>query len=119
MERSSGLEKLNADSLSCSNKLTVQGGQPQAFLNSEVQVSGIVNGQAVLLSEREHLVVRCGVPEAYVQFIQRGEKLFAIWFANSGRGEGPRRTKIRPEELLLCNPSARQGNTTRTLSRHR
>jgi hypothetical protein len=43
MDRSSGLEDLDAGSLSCSNKLTVQAGNGYAFLNSKVQVGGIVD----------------------------------------------------------------------------
>ena len=71
----SGLKQRNADFLSCSNKLTVQAGQRWAFLNSEVQVGGIVNSQAVLLSEGEHFIVRCWCAEAHVQLIQGDKEL--------------------------------------------
>ena len=63
----SGLKQRNADFLSCSNKLTVQAGQRQAFLNGEVQVGGIVNSQAVLVSEGEDIIVRCWFAEAHIR----------------------------------------------------
>jgi hypothetical protein len=43
MKRSSGLEELDAGSLSCPDKLTVQAGNGHVFLNSKVQVGGIVD----------------------------------------------------------------------------
>jgi len=52
-----GPKELDAGHFGRSDELAIQARKRETFLNRDVQVSGIVNGEAVLLSEREHVII--------------------------------------------------------------
>ena len=54
------LKKRDTNFLSCANQVSIQTGKGYAFMYSQIQVGSIVNGEAVLICQREHSVIRNG-----------------------------------------------------------
>jgi hypothetical protein len=70
MERISGLEELNTNFLSGANQLSIETGKRHAFVHSQIQISSIVNGEAMLICQREHSVIGRRLDQPYVQVIR-------------------------------------------------
>jgi hypothetical protein len=71
MERISGLEELNTNFLSGANQLSIETGKRHAFVHSQIQISSIVNGEAMLICQRENSVIGRRLAQPHVQLIQR------------------------------------------------
>lgn len=56
----SRLEQHQGRLLRCPHKLLIETGQRQAFAEGDVEISGIVNGQALAIGKREYVAVETG-----------------------------------------------------------